>query len=46
MPRATRRSAMASREVTADEISQFGDKFQERLIGYDGIVIGCEQGDL
>jgi len=31
--------SMASREVTADEISQFGDKFQERLIGYDGIVI-------
>ena len=32
--------AMASREVTADELSSFGDAFQEGLIGYDGIVIG------
>lgn len=31
--------AMASREVTPDEIARYGDKFQENLIGYDGIVI-------
>ncbi len=31
--------AMASREVTADEISRYGNKFQGNLIGYDGIVI-------
>jgi phosphate transport system substrate-binding protein len=31
--------AMASREVTPDEIAKFGDKFNETLIGYDGIVI-------
>ncbi len=35
--------AMASREVTADEKSQFGDKFQENLVGYDGIVIGVSK---
>jgi len=34
---------MASREVTADEISQFGDKFNENLIGYDGIVIAVSK---
>ena len=31
--------AMASREVTADEKKQYGDKFKENLIGYDGICI-------
>jgi phosphate transport system substrate-binding protein len=31
--------AMASREVTADEIAKYGDKFQENLVGHDGIVI-------
>ncbi len=31
--------AMASREVTKDEIAKYGDKFEENLIGYDGIVI-------
>jgi phosphate transport system substrate-binding protein len=30
---------MASREVTADEIKQYGDKFQANLVGYDGICI-------
>jgi phosphate transport system substrate-binding protein len=35
--------SMASREVTADEISQFGDQFQERLIAYDGIVIAVSK---
>lgn len=35
--------AMASREVTEEEISQFGDKFQENLIGYDGIVIAVSK---
>ena len=35
--------AMASREVTADEMSQFGDKFQENLVGYDGIVIAVSK---
>jgi len=34
---------MASREVTSDEISQFGDKFQEFLVGYDGIVIAVSK---
>jgi len=34
---------MASREVTPDEISQFGDKFQEFLVGYDGIVIAVSK---
>ena len=34
---------MASREVTADEISQFGDKFNENLIAYDGIVIAVSK---
>lgn len=31
--------AMASREVTDEEREKFGDKYQENLIGYDGIVI-------
>jgi len=35
--------SMASREITADEISQFGDRFQESLIGYDGIVIAVSR---
>jgi len=35
--------SMASREVTADEISQFGDQFQETLIAYDGIVIAVSK---
>lgn len=34
---------MASREVTSDEKSQFGDKFDENLIGYDGIVIAVSK---
>ena len=34
---------IASREVTADEISQFGDRFQENLMGYDGIVIAVSK---
>lgn len=34
---------MASREVTADEKTQFGDKFEENLIGYDGIVIAVSK---
>jgi len=31
--------AMASREVTSDEKTKYGDKFVENLIGYDGIAI-------
>jgi len=31
--------AMASREITPDEKAKYGDKFQENLIGYDGIAI-------
>jgi phosphate transport system substrate-binding protein len=31
--------AMASREVTADEKTKYGDKFQQTLIGYDGITM-------
>src|SRR5512136_1668868 len=34
---------MASREVTNEEISQFGDKFQEHLVGYDGIVVAVSK---
>jgi len=34
---------MASREVTSDEIDQFGDKFEENMIGYDGIVIAVSK---
>ncbi|MDD4652448.1 MAG: phosphate ABC transporter substrate-binding protein [Methanothrix sp.] len=34
---------MASREVTADEKTQFGDKFKENMIGYDGIVIAVSK---
>lgn len=38
---AERRSdlAMASREITSDETAKYGDKLQEFLVGYDGIVI-------
>jgi phosphate transport system substrate-binding protein len=31
--------AMASREVTPDEMAKYGNQFQENLIGYDGVVI-------
>jgi phosphate transport system substrate-binding protein len=31
--------AMASREVTSDEKTKYGDKFQETLIGYDGLAV-------
>jgi len=31
--------AMASREVTTDELSKYGDKFLQFDIGYDGVVI-------
>lgn len=34
---------MASREVTSDETSQFGDKFEENMVGYDGIVIAVSK---
>jgi len=34
---------MASREVTAEEKSKFGDKFEENLIAYDGIVIAVSK---
>ncbi|HSD59008.1 MAG TPA: phosphate ABC transporter substrate-binding protein [Methanotrichaceae archaeon] len=34
---------MASREVTADEKTQFGDNFNENLVGYDGIVIAVSK---
>jgi phosphate transport system substrate-binding protein len=34
---------MASREVTAEEKSRFGDKFGENLVGYDGIVIAVSK---
>ncbi len=34
---------MASREVTSDEKSQFGDKFKQNLVGYDGIVIAVSK---
>jgi len=34
---------MASREVTKDETSQFGDKFKENIMGYDGIVIAVSK---
>jgi phosphate transport system substrate-binding protein len=35
--------AMASREVTPEEKAQFGDKFKENLIGYDGIAIAVSK---
>jgi phosphate transport system substrate-binding protein len=35
--------AMASREVTADEKTQFGDQFKENKVGYDGIVIAVSK---
>jgi phosphate transport system substrate-binding protein len=31
--------AMASRAVTSDEVAKYGNKFQENLVGYDGIVM-------
>ncbi len=31
--------AMASREVTADELRKYGDKFRQFDIGYDGVVV-------
>lgn len=34
---------MASREVTSDEKSQFGDKFKQNLVGYDGIVVAVSK---
>ncbi len=34
---------MASREVTPDEKKQFGDRFEENLAGYDGIVIAVSK---
>jgi phosphate transport system substrate-binding protein len=34
---------MASREVTVDEIKQFGDEFKENLVGFDGIVIAVNK---
>ncbi|MHC1686824.1 MAG: phosphate ABC transporter substrate-binding protein [Methanothrix sp.] len=34
---------MASREVTKDETSKFGDKFNENIVGYDGIVIAVSK---
>lgn len=34
---------IASREVTTEEIDLFGDKFQENLVGYDGIVIAVSK---
>ncbi len=35
--------AMASREVTADEKSKYGDRFQQFDIGYDGVVIAVSK---
>lgn len=35
--------AMASREVTKDEKSKYGDKFLENLVGYDGITIAVSK---
>ncbi len=35
--------AMASREVTADEMKKYGDKFQQFDIGYDGVVIAVSK---
>jgi phosphate transport system substrate-binding protein len=34
---------MASREVTKDEKTKYGDKFQENLVAYDGIVIAVNK---
>ncbi len=34
---------MASREVTADEKSKYGNKFEENMVGYDGIVIAVSK---
>jgi phosphate transport system substrate-binding protein len=35
--------AMASREVTSDEKTKYGDKFQQFDIGYDGVVIAVSK---
>ena len=35
--------AMASREVTADEKSKYGDKFQQFDIGFDGVVLAVSK---
>jgi len=35
--------AMASREVTPDEIAKYGDSFQQFDIGYDGVVIAVSK---
>ena len=35
--------AMASREITTDENSTYGDKFQRFDIGYDGVVIAVSK---
>ncbi len=35
--------AMASREVTADEKTKYGDKFQQNEIGYDGVCIAVSK---
>ncbi len=34
---------MASREVTSEEENEYGDRFKENLIGYDGIVIAVSK---
>ncbi|MGA9098547.1 MAG: phosphate ABC transporter substrate-binding protein [Methanotrichaceae archaeon] len=34
---------MASREVTTDERSQFGNDFKENLVGYDGVTIAISK---
>ena len=34
---------IASREVTSDEKSRYGDKFQENLVGYDGIAVAVSK---
>jgi len=35
--------AMASREITSDEQSKYGNKFKENLVGYDGIGIAVSK---
>ena len=35
--------AMASREVTKDEISKYGDNFRQFAVGYDGVVIAVSK---
>jgi phosphate transport system substrate-binding protein len=34
---------MASRRVTKDEKTQYGDSFKENLVGYDGIVVAVNK---